>query len=1441
MEKTPLDYIDLGRHFRRHDEQEAADEAAAASYLSSWERQHLEKWPTLLAKPGVHIVLGEAGSGRTYEFKARANVLRAEGREAFFLSLHKLATLGLSQAIEVEDHQRLIKCIRDHQDICFFLDAVDESKLQRVAQFREALDKFASLIQGGTGKATIFISSRVKDWLPATDRRHVQEAFGLVKEDSAANSELNNNEGKSPKARTGVHVWTIAPLDKQQVELYVEGHGVSDAAGFIAALDEAYAWELASRPIDVNLLVSYWKSNRTIGRPAEMFEHLICEQLKERPEKAEYERLFSIDPGKALQGAETLAAATILCRQLDFRVEDEQHFDAKGLDARACLPDDWQPATVHALLSRPLFDTAIYGCTRFHHRGFAEYLAARWFIRLLDSECSIEEVADLLFSSSRGHLHARDSRLPVAVWLACIGSGEWVNQIRQNLLECAPEAFFRHGDPSLLPAAFKQRILDAVVERYGQRDTLRFHASEVALSRMADPALATSLIHHLSSPEVSSALKAEFIKLATVGRLYSAVPVILDLMRGGSEDSCFISRAFSFIKELADPDQLQSAAVWIQSLPDINCDLCGLAIETLFPKFLKPAELALMLTRLSDLSNASLWLKYRICQNFEGVHEPTLAVSTLNVLLPLLESPPYYERAIISQKYLWLGPAIRVLLRNVLTVSSLNEIAEKTIIQALWLCTQQDVGHLGEFEYDPSNNKEPTLGFLTRNYPSVRRAVFWLHYDKERQRRERYGSWITKWVWSSFLKFGQATDLDFEWFCHDMQQSSCGDRNRAALDLAIIYWKKQGSRRAVKSCIKSAVQNTPELRIAFVEFTRIQWCGNLMFWWREQECNGFRNRYWWLERRDKMSRFYWNIYNVIWLRLNRKSIRLGSNPEVLENLLSENRSSYDFQWAPKNWRKLTQIHGEYITLAIQQGCVAVWKHYDPIDSVAVRAELIAGLAGLQYLWQKGELQIDDWTSDDIERATRYAIRELNGVSNWLPCLARKHPDAVIRVIESRIDEEWANNDDNTAIQILEKMYWPESCLVALLAPILLGRLQAGDPPSVARLRSTLNILVASGKVNNSVYANIAAERVPQYIWGTAQHQEWLSLWMQADTNAVLNYLDKNIISGIINESQLNSMAISICASFEDHHYQSRILPYPDYSLPAVAPRFIRWVYQCVRPESDINRGRGSYSPTIRDHAQNFRRRLLDYLAGVDTVEAGTALLSLLDKPEMRSRRDYLLHLAENQARRIADGNPWTANAIRIFETAHRVEPMNTADLFAIGCRRLRLIKKMVEQPFDIIVGGYVREKDDETRLRQFLAMKLSDLSKGLYKASQEPVIRGELRPDLRLENNSIVGSIPIEVKLADERTLNSLLDDLERQLVDDYLSNYVSRHGIFIVGLAGRRVSGWQDPDTRVMLNFDEVINRLRQRAIELLSQGGRALGLEVIGIDFRLPQSARN
>ena len=55
------------------------------------------------------------------------------------------------------------------------------------------------------------------------------------------------------------------------------------------------------------------------------------------------------------------------------------------------------------------------------------------------------------------------------------------------------------------------------------------------------------------------------------------------------------------------------------------------------------------------------------------------------------------------------------------------------------------------------------------------------------------------------------------------------------------------------------------------------------------------------------------------------------------------------------------------------------------------------------------------------------------------------------------------------------------------------------------------------------------------------------------------------------------------------------------------------------------------------------------------------------------------------------------------------------------------------------------------------------------------------------------------------------------------------------MGHTGERANGWQHPDTKKMVAFEDVLAILSKRAEEIQRANPEVEGLRVIGIDFRV------
>jgi hypothetical protein len=1067
-------------------------------------------------------------------------------------------------------------------------------------------------------------------------------------------------------------------------------------------------------------------------------------------------------------------------------------------------------------------------------------LAARWVMRLLENGCLPFEVAGLLFSQEGGRSAAKHSRLPVAVWLACLGTGNWVQEIREKLLECAPEAFFRFGDPSLLDASYKKRILDALVANYGEREAIRYDTSKEALSRMADPALAGNLVSVLASPQVSEGLKSELLEWARIGRVREVVSVALELLRTPGSGSSLHVQGMWLVEELGTPAQQREVAKWVIELPSLSCDRCWQAVHHLFPEHLCPAELNGLLAKLADPHRADTHLIYSLRQTFGKLKDPAVASECLRGIVTLVEQPPHYPGSLISQKFAWLLGVFRPLLMLLLKQPKMLSEHQAVAAHALWMYTTLPHGD-HSFRLERLRNEEEwNLATLTLPHPLLRRECFWMHFSRRRSvEAPRDAERDTYMAWHFDLKFGGVSGDDIEWLLSDLEESADADRRLGALSLAAGHWNDTGRGRALGKRIRRAIADAPDLVSAFKPYRRLKWFLRLSRWWGRMRYEGFRSSWWWERKWRRIGKWKDALRDWWWLLRNRRRLRSGELPGALCNLVHE--CGRDSKWAPKNWNEVTRKRGKRTTAAAQEGCVAVWKSFSPTLDNHGAYGTIAGLAGLQCLWQSGDARFAEWSEAEAKRATSFAVHELNGFSEWLPELAVHHPAAVISGLDECVDVEW-NSPTGTSvgIAILDRLSWDRSCLGRLLSPAVLKRLQQNDPQSTNSLLSALRLLIKHSDLSNDVYASLAAASIGKYAGGTPAHGVWLNVWLQTDSAAAMDHFDNLLAQGMLDETRARKLVVGLCAGLEDRFDREEIIQNPDYLRPEVTARFIPWVYRFVSPETDIHRGPGSYTPEARDDAQRFRGQLLQRLANQNTPAAQSVLLSLLDAPETRGSRDYILFLLDDMMRRIADGEAWPEGHMRQFEKLHSAAPVSLEELYAMTCRRLRQIKDEVEQPEESL-PAVVRKGDDETVMRKFLAARLNELSKGMYQASQESVVAGERRPDLRIVSTGIAGAVPIEVKLADGRSVNELLDDLRGQLVGDYLANYRSRRGIFAIGFTGSRESAiWKHPQDGSSLDFAAVIKYLLTRAGEITSENRDVHGVEVIGLDFRPRPSAR-
>src|SRR6266571_982466 len=248
------DFVELDRRFDPLKPAESPESTALSSYTlpALWGDRTGLDWSTLLEKPLV-VVLGEPGSGKTREFQERTKSLRAQGCFALYVRLDQLTNLSLSQLLDEDEAQQFASWLRSDRKATFFLDSVDEAKFTRLADFHNALKRFANdLGVRGIRRCTILLSCRVSEWHPESDAREVVTQLRPASQPLILSPA--GRGGRPPRSgwltrlvpsRTkeiqdarehdegSIFVVKLQPLDERRVEQFVRSRQLPNADGFV--------------------------------------------------------------------------------------------------------------------------------------------------------------------------------------------------------------------------------------------------------------------------------------------------------------------------------------------------------------------------------------------------------------------------------------------------------------------------------------------------------------------------------------------------------------------------------------------------------------------------------------------------------------------------------------------------------------------------------------------------------------------------------------------------------------------------------------------------------------------------------------------------------------------------------------------------------------------------------------------------------------------------------------------------------------------------------------------------------------------------------------------------------------------------------------------------------------------------------------------------------
>jgi hypothetical protein len=489
--------------------------------------------------------------------------------------------------------------------------------------------------------------------------------------------------------------------------------------------------------------------------------------------------------------------------------------------------------------------------------------------------------------------------------------------------------------------------------------------------------------------------------------------------------------------------------------------------------------------------------------------------------------------------------------------------------------------------------------------------------------------------------------------------------------------------------------------------------------------------------------------------------------------------------------------------------------------------ITVGLSGIQALISDDEDSIKSFSDSEAALATRYAVNEMNGIPSWLYSLAALKPNAVAEVLISCVEGEWEYPADRShAYDVLADLSWEGGELARLVLPTVIEKLGRGSPANGQILEYAVSLCLKALKDPAPEFTAAAIAAFRKAPVDSYEFYLWCSVCLQLDALEAIKVLDEKLL----HSANATEAVIQICGKLGSHD-RLPMISNPIFLKPLALCRLIPLVYQHVRPADDIDRaGKGAYTPTPRDEAQDFRNSLFSRLAESEDPEATQVLIALLSEDVLGEHRDWILHLIDDRTRKEADLLSWDEGDIRSFAAEYETDPKNDRELFSIVFNRLTDIKRDIENS-DNSLREEVQVGSEEAVLRRFIHRKLNERSRKRYTMPQEGEVDLEERPDLRAEHPK-TAPVPLEVKWANKWTVEKLLEGLEAQLVGKYLRDHKSRHGIYVLGMDGRRKETWIYVGKN--LSFAEVVELIQRRATELSTNREQLDEVRVIGIDFR-------
>ena len=1367
---------------------------------------------TALIKEYRLVILSEAGSGKTTEIHNIARTLREQNKQAFFLRLEHIPG-DFEDAFEVGTYEEFGEWLNSEEEGWLLLDSVDEARLRHPKDFELAIRKLGRRIQTAQDRSHIVITGRITAWRPKSDLDYCKIQLPY--------------HGARSEAEPVFKIVTLDDLTSDQVAIFASSRGVDDNQTFLDDVERANAWSFTSRPQDLEELIGFWIKNNRIGTGVEIMRNSIERRLAERDQDRAETNSLSSD--RVRDGVRLLAATATLTREQTIRVPDGAN-NSGGIAVQSVL-DDWDDGDQATLLSRPIFDEAIYSTVRFHHRSVREFLTAEWFAELLSRETSRRDIEGLFFRYQYGLQVVAPCLRPILPWLALFDE-----KIRERVNKVAPEIFFEGGDPSQLPLELRRRILRHVCEQIASGATGRSMHDRSAVQRFANPDLTGDIRELLGKYRDNDDLTAFLFRMVWTGRLDGVKREVMDVALTPTAERYTRSVAFRAINTIgSETDKEHIRQSFLEEAPEIRRIWLAEIADGVIPTEETVSWLLACLEKCKTPEPHSIDHCIGTISKFVDSSRLELLPKFITGINRLLNLPPVFERRYceVSQKFGWL-------------LASASKAVEKLVLARHPASFEQDSLNIlhklavarDYMTYEATDFKAE-FSKLVPEWAELNRALFWFGVERAREavKKDKDERLTDHWQVTIFERFWRFEVGDFEYVVKEISHRDFIDDRLIALSLAFDLYRAAGRPRPWREKLKKSAANNAELSARLAIYLRPPA--------QDAETRRRKQRQAKWKKRDEEKRKKQEQRHADWKKWFNENLadtqqKLRKTPGVLTDpvfYLYEriwNKQTSSGGWTGHSWKILIPEYGEDVARFYRDSAISFWRHYKPplqsegTASSAITGDAVIGLTGLEI----ESREVKDWTdtlsSAEVQLACRYAFIGWNGFPTWLPELFETHTEIVGEHLMQEVRYELSiEKPEQDTCHVLNTLSWSGQWAWDKLASGVYTLLKS-EPQNLSNLDRLLKIVDGSD-LPGELIEKLAFEKC-RTLSQTDHLARWFAAWAGVSPETAIEAL-KRRISKIDDPQAQTSLAMVFVTHLLGDRRGEGAVSRQAFKTPEHLKSLYILMREYIRPDEDIDRsGTGVYSPGLRDEAQDARNKLFDFLLQIPGKETFSVLRDLAETHPVAESRPVMKLYAKSRAEQDSDIQPWLPEQVKEFHEKIERTPCNHRELADLAVSRLLDLKDDLEHG-DNSIAGILQKGKRETDIRNYITHELREKAFGRYSIPQEEELADARKPDLRFHGEGFDGPVPVELKLADNWSGPGLCERMQNQLCGDYLRDNHSNRGIFLLVYRGDKPN-WELPNgSRV--NFSGLTQALQELWPQISPKFPKVEDVTGIGIDL--------